>query len=59
MALDAITSVTSCGLSIEDGEWRWSQTGVGQKSVPGCKVLSSSRTNMEDLHLGLPEPKDL
>lgn len=59
MTSDAVTSVTSSGLSDKDREWRKSLTAVGQKSVPGCKVLSNSRTNMADPHLGLPEPKDL
>lgn len=59
MTLDAVTFVTSSGLSDKDGGWRKSLTAVGQKSVPGCKVLSNSGTNMADLHLGLPEPKDL
>ena len=59
MTLDAITSVSSSGLSGKDEEWRQSLVAVGQKSVPGCKVLSNSRTNMADPHLGLPEPKDL
>lgn len=59
MSLDAITSVTSSGLSSQDGERRWSLRVVGQKSVPGCRVLSNSGTNMADPHLDLPEPKDL
>lgn len=59
MTLGAITSVTSSGLSGKDGQWRQSLMVVGQKSVPGCKALSNSGTNMADPHLGLPEPKDL
>lgn len=55
MTLDAVALGSLPG----GRERRQSLMVGGQKSVPGCEVLSNSRKNMADPNVGLPEPKDL